>query len=343
MRHPQKNFFRLPGRDLAEIVSGVGPDWERLRGARIFLTGGTGFFGKWILGALAFADAELDLKVHLTVLSRSPRTFLEKYPEASRWNWLEGDVATFSSGEGDAPFDFILHAATDTLGVATPADEERRARAIMDGTRRMAELAQRSRARRLHISSGAVYGSAAAKPAGACEDDFEAALPLTPYARAKREAELLCANAGLDFVTARAFAFLGPHLPLDAHYAAGNFLRDAARGGPIIVRGDGTALRSYLYPTDLVVWLLRILLRGQRGHAYNVGSNEVVSTGALAGRIADAASPRPQVVFKSTQQTPAPPNIYLCDPRRTQDEMGLRVSVPLDEAIQRSLVWLSTR
>jgi nucleoside-diphosphate-sugar epimerase len=146
----------------------------------------------------------------------------------------------------------------------------------------------------------------------------------------------------VNFVTARAFAFLGPHLPLDAHYAAGNFLRDAHAGGPILVRGDGTALRSYLYPTDLVVGLLRLLLRGERGRAYNIGSDVSVSTGELARRIAAACVPSPEVIILSAQ-APGPPNIYLCDISRARTELGLSVTVPLDEAIRRTLAWLGSR
>jgi dTDP-glucose 4,6-dehydratase len=160
-----------------------------------------------------------------------------------------------------------------------------------------------------------------------------------PYGEAKREAERLCAESGVDFVTARAFAFLGPYLPLDAHFAAGNFLRDARRGGPILVRGDGTALRSYLYPADLVVWLLRILLRGRRARAYNVGSDEVVSTAQLARCIAVAVRRPPEVVIQSVQPQ-GPQNIYLPDIRRARAELNLDVAIPLQDAIARTLAFL---
>jgi dTDP-glucose 4,6-dehydratase len=191
----------------------------------------------------------------------------------------------------------------------------------------------------LNVSSGAVYGIFTGQPSGAKEDDDASAEPLTPYGKAKCEAERLCAESDVDFVTARAFAFLGPYLPLDAHFAAGNFLRDARRGGPILVRGDGTALRSYLYTADLVVWLLRILLRGRRARAYNVGSDEVISTAQLARRIAAAVQPAPEVIIQSVQPQ-GPQNIYLPDIRRARAELNLDVAVPLDDAIARTLAFL---
>jgi nucleoside-diphosphate-sugar epimerase len=338
MRHPEKRLFDLPREDLRETLRGLEKDWPEWQGRRIFISGGTGFFGKWLLGALAFADAELGLNLGVTVLSRHPARFLEKYPEGADHRALQfeqGNVAEFQS-RGER-YDFIIHGATDTLAITTTAQEEARARDIVRGTERMLDLATRSGAQRmLNISSGGIYGAAAGKMSGAREEDE--AEPVTSYGRAKLEAERLCAESAIDASTARAFAFLGPHLPLEAHYAAGNFLRDAGSGGPILVRGDGTALRSYLYPTDLVIWLLRILLHGER-RAYNVGSDEVVSTAELARRIAAVAPGRPEIIIQSTQAQ-GPQNIYLPDISRAGAELGLKVQVRLDEAIRRTLAWL---
>jgi UDP-glucuronate decarboxylase len=333
-------MFGIAPHDLAEVLQRGARDFEALRGAKIFLTGGTGFFGKWLLAALDCADAELNLGLRVTILSRHPRRFLDAWPEAAKrpgWHWFEGEVA-------HVPillerFDYIIHAAADTTAIATPAEEESRARAIVAGTERMLELTRRAQAKRLlYISSGAVYGTRAGVRAGAREDDFEDAVPVTPYAAAKRQAEELCLRSDVDFVVARAFAFLGPHLPLDAHYAAGNFIRDALRGGPIEVRGDGTALRSYLYPSDLIVWLLGILTRGKRRSAYNVGSDEVVSTAELARAVAEEVQPPSEVVIQSVQAR-GPQNIYLPNIARARQELGLEVTVPLHESIRRTLAF----
>lgn len=341
MRKSQNNFFSLPERDLVHITSHASAELEELRGKNLFITGGTGFFGKWLLAALRHADLERDLGLRVTVLSRDPARFLKQHPswDSSRMlKFQQGHIAALSIS--DDRYDYILHAASDTTASATPAEERERSRAIVDGTHRVVKLVKKSGAHRmLYISSGAVYGTAAGKSSGATEDDYTLARPLTPYAEAKREAEQLCEESGIDFVTARAFAFLGPHLPLDAHFAAGNFLRDAKRGGPILVRGDGTAQRSYLYPADLVVWLLRILLRGERAHAYNVGSDESVSMAQLAHLIAETMSPVGAVTIQSAQPQ-GPHNIYLPDIQRARTELHLDVAIPLREAIARTWAFL---
>jgi dTDP-glucose 4,6-dehydratase len=336
----QKHFFSIPARDINDILRVSAADLAALRGKKLFLTGGTGFFGKWLLAALLHANAELDLRLAIVVLSRDPGAFTSTHPEiegASGLTFLRGNVADFTTGE--SRFDFIIHGAADTTAFTSDADERERSRAIVQGTQNVLDLARRCGARLLNISSGAVYGAAAGKREGASEDDYAAARPVTPYGLAKREAEALCGESHVDFVTARAFAFLGPHLPLDAHFAAGNFLRDALRGGPILVRGDGTALRSYLHPSDLVTWLLRILVRGTRGHAYNVGSDEVVSTAELARLIAGAVNPPAPVTIQSSQPQ-GPQNIYLPAITRARTELQLDVTIPLRAAIARTLEFL---
>ena len=340
MSTSQNHPFALPDADLAHVLRRAAAELEALRGKRIFITGGTGFFGKWLLGALLHANAAMNLQVELTVMSRDPGGFIQRNPQLAGNECLEfmgGDVATLVVD--DFEMDFLIHAAADTTAFTNDADERERSRTITRGTQNMLASAQANGARLLNVSSGAVYGAAASKPSGAQEDDFAEAEAVTPYGKAKREAERLCAESEVDFVTARAFAFLGPYLPLDAHFAAGNFLRDAMRGGVIEVHGDGTALRSYLHSADLVVWLLRILIRGERGRAYNVGSDEAVTTAQLARLIADAAQPKAEVVIQSVQPQ-GPQNIYLPNIARARTELNLDVAIPLRDAVARTLEFL---
>ncbi len=314
-------------------------DLQALRGKRIFITGGTGFFGKWLVGGLVYANAEMDLGLALNVLTRDESAFARRHPEVAQIDslrLLRGDVR-YLHGRELPPCDVMVHAATDTVAVATEAQESSRTDAILSGTAHLLAQAKRDNARLLNVSSGGVYGAAAAKPDGASEDDVP--VPLTAYGRAKLKAETLCVESGADAVTARPFAFIGPHLPLDAHYAAGNFLRDARRGGPILVRGDGTARRSYLYAADLVVWLLAILVRGRRGKAYNVGSDVGLTTAELARMIAAAFDPALEVVIQSAQ-APGPQNIYLPNIDRARGELALEVAIPLREAIGRTRDFL---
>jgi UDP-glucuronate decarboxylase len=171
--------------------------------------------------------------------------------------------------------------------------------------------------------------------------------PLDPYytySESKRMAELLCAifarQFGLEIPVARVFALVGPRLPLDAHFAAGNFIRDGLAGGPIRVAGDGVAVRSYLYAADLIVWLLAIVARGQSSRAYNVGSDDGVSIKVLAETVASVFPQRPAVEIGGRADASNPVNYYVPDVARARAELGLDVVTPLAESIGRTVSWL---
>ena len=274
--------------DLHHVLDHTRDLWEELRDGRIFVTGGTGFFGCWLLETFAFANSQLDLKAKLTALTRDPAAFrgkarhLSGHPSIDLW---QGDVRDFKFPDGE--FSHVVHAAT-TSGAPVAAKEMMDT--IVEGTRRVLDFAAGCNAQEfLLTSSGAVYGTQppdlAAIPEsyeGVPEEDD----PKSVYGRGKRLAESLCEKSGLDVKIARCFAFAGPHLPLDAHYAIGNFIRDALAGGPIRIGGDGTPLRSYLYAADLAIWLWTILFRGETNRPYNVGSGEAISIADLANLVA---------------------------------------------------------
>ncbi len=319
--------------DLDGILGQTTGLWEELRGMRVFVTGGTGFFGRWLLESFVAANDVLDLDASALVLSRDPESFRQKAPDlvANRALRLHaGDVRDFAFPSGD--FRYVIHAATDSTakaGIGEGAVLE----TIVDGTRRVLDFAAQARTTKLlFVSSGAVYGT---QPPGMAHlpETYEGGPdPLDPqsaYGEGKRVAELLCALAAQGGVLApkiaRCFAFVGPHMPLDAHFAIGNFIRDAVEGGPIRVQGDGAPLRSYLYAADMAVWLWTILLRGSSCVAYNVGSEHARTISAWADLVANRLSPRREVVV--SDQTAAGRlnrRRYVPMTRRAREDLGLR-------------------
>ncbi|HSN13747.1 MAG TPA: NAD-dependent epimerase/dehydratase family protein, partial [Anaeromyxobacteraceae bacterium] len=141
---------------------------------------------------------------------------------------------------------------------------------------------------------------------------------------------------GFDAVIARCFAFAGPYLPLDAHYAIGNFVRDALARGPIRVGGDGTPLRSYLYGADLALWLWTLLARGRAARPYNVGSEDAVSIAELARIVARVLDTGRGVEIAKAAVPGRAAERYVPSTRRIREELGLAPTFTLEEAIVRT-------
>lgn len=333
--------------DLDNVLSRTVGLWEELRGGRLFLTGGTGFFGCWLLESFLWASEKLCLNAETVVLTRNPEAFACKAPHLAFHKAVKlhtGNLDDFTLPEGS--FTHVIHAAGD-LSKGNSDDAAGLLTRSFCGLQRVLELARQSGAAKvLCTSSGAVYGPAVPGRWKLREDDPPSGIPLETrgaYAEAKRMAELLgtlsAQQHGFEFKIARGFAFLGPYLPLDAHLAAGNFIRDALAGSPIMVRGSGTAVRSYMYPADLAVGLWKVLFRGAHGRPYNLGSDQPVTIAELAHAVARECDPPPPVSVLEQARPEEVVDYYVPDITRARTELGLDLSLGLAEAIRCTLAW----
>lgn len=336
----------LPRQDLSHILGHTETFWRDLSGERLFITGGTGFFGIWLLEAILAANTRLDARISATVLSRAPEPFLAKHPHlAGSFTWMKGDVRDFEFPQGG--FSHVIHAATATDARFNASAPDQALDMIVNGTRRVIEFAAQAGTRNLlFTSSGAIYGPQPPELEGMPEDHPggpDVTDPGSAYAEGKRVAEMqlaIAANAaGLNAKIARCYCFVGPHLPLDWHFAIGNFMRDALAGDDLLIRGDGRPLRSYLHASDLVIWLLTILMKGRSMRPYNVGSEDACSIADLARRVAMLSGTSGKVrILSEPGAGPAPR--YIPDTRRARSELGLEQTIALDDAIARTLAWL---
>lgn len=341
----------LPAEDLLHILEQTGPFWNSARGSRIFISGGTGFFGSWLLESLAYCNRECGLNIKATVLSRSPEAFLGRLPHLAgepSIQWLKGDVRDFDIPE--AQFDYIVHGAAPTTahGVQQPSDL---ITTLVDGTKRVLDLTRNCDARSLlFLSSGAVYGKQPENLTNIPESylggpdwvDVDSV-----YAEGKRIAETMCAvlakETKVPCTIARCFAFVGPHLPLDQHFAIGNFIADALAGRDIAIQSDGSPTRSYLYAADLAVWLWTLLFRGGEADTnplvLNVGSRHAVSIRDLAREVVGAIRPGLKVVVAGHSATGAKRTRYVPEVAKAEAIFGLRQRIDLREAIRRTADW----
>ena len=324
--------------DINSILAGHPlPDFK---GKRLFLTGATGFVGRWLLLTIKCLNAA-GANIRLVALSRNPDRFLENFPEwkDTPWlTWIPGDIRNFDYPS--LPIDAIIHGATDTSPHSATHHPETLYESMVQGTERVFLFATKQKISRvLLISSGAVYGEQPTDlPRLAETFSPENNSDQNPYGEGKRAMEQIgiryAAEYGLHTVIARCFTFVG--FGLAKHLAISQFIQNAQENRDIAVKGDGQAVRSYLYAADLAVWLLTILARGKPQRTYNVGSPHAVTLIEAATRVRDLLAPDKRVIILNAD-APSPRKLYVPDTRRAESELGLRAWTTLDHALQKTV------
>lgn len=324
--------------------------WYGFGGKRILMSGGTGFFGQWVAGLLLAADRTHQLGLTLRLITRSPeraRMTMPHITDHPRVILEPCDLAWCRPA--DAPADLVIHGAADACATLNTHHPEAMLRTVVDGTRHMLSWATRHHPERfLFVSSGAIYGRQPLDMTHLHEEWQGGPDPLqvdSAYAEGKRVAEQWCAatarEQGIAGLTiARPFAFSGPWLPVDRHFAIGNLMGDLVAGRPLTLHGDGTAIRSYLDGGDLAVWLLTILMEGTPLRPYNVGSSEAITLAELQAAIA-ALIPG-GVPFSISQRADPrrPAHRYVPDVRRAREELQLEAWTDLGTSLRSWRAWL---
>ncbi len=333
--------------DFEFVNEAVGEHWQALADTRIFITGGTGFIGRWMLETLWRANRTRGLKAKAVILSRDPARFFKTAPHLASdpaFSFVSGDIQDFAHPDG--AFTHLIHAATDASADLNEHNPLKMFDTVVGGTRHALDFAVARKIKNvLFMSSGAVYGRQPFEVSHVAEDwpgAPDCTAPVNAYAEGKRAAEMLCGiygkQFGLEITTARIFALLGPMLSLDTHFAAGNFINDAIAGRRVTVKSNGLPVRSYLYIADLTWMLWQLLVRGSAGSTYNLGSDEGISIRDLAERIAILIG-RDGFEVLGQADIGWNPGRYVPDTQRAKHELGLAKTVSLDDAIQRTAIW----
>ena len=319
--------------------------WSLLNGHDIFMTGGTGFFGTSLLYSLLQVKSTRVININITILTRNILSFKKKHPvlyQSDFIHCIQGNVVDF-----DFPsqrFSKIMHLATTSANETfNDEDQLRKYKMLTNGTERVMQFAKKCGATKVFFtSSGVAYGDL---PEGKVKESYIGAPittdPLTALGQGKRSAEFIISyyanKYNIDYVIARCFSFVGPGLPLDIHYAIGNFVMDALTQESVNISGDGSQVRSYLDIRDLVVWLLTLLAKQNNSEVYNVGSDYEISVKDLAFLVRDIIAPEKPVKIHNNIKNNTGNfirNWYVPNIDRAREEFNLSVWTSLDLSIE---------
>jgi nucleoside-diphosphate-sugar epimerase len=307
--------------------------------ASLLIIGGTGFFGKSILDAFQRNLLDSWGIDSLMIMARHPEELKKNHSKliTSKVKLLKGDIASIN----ELPFaDYVIHAAASTDARSYHLAPLKERSNIIRGTLNYCELAKEfnQKSKIVYVSSGAVYGAQPHDLKKIPEDfvflDAEQ-LPQSKrdYAYAKRDSEKAIKDLGsygLNVSIARCFAFLGPWLPLDQHFAIGNFINDGLNSRTIKVIGKQKVYRSYMYADDLVDWLMTIAEKSIPScPVYNVGSDQEILINDLALKIGDFFNQEIEIQPYSSEDI----DRYIPDICKVKKVLDLNLRYDLDEAI----------
>ena len=306
---------------------------------RTVVTGGAGFLGSHLCEQLLADGHEV---IALDNFLTGSAANVEHLLEHDAFRLIKCDITEYIHVPG--PVDQILHFASP----ASPIDylllpiETMKVGSI--GTLHALGLAKEKGARILLASTSETYGDPQVHPQP--ETYWGHVNPVGPrgvYDEAKRFAEALTMayrrTHAVDTAIVRIFNTFGPRMRPNDGRAIPTFIRQALRGEPITVAGDGSQTRSVCYVDDLVNGLLR-LLRSDLPGPVNIGNPHELSMLALAERVRDLAGSASEITF--IDRPTDDPTVRQPDITVARTELGWEPTIGYEQGLQRTLAYFSS-
>ena len=307
---------------------------SKLNNKNILLIGGTGFFAKWFIILIDYLNNVFSFNISLTITIRSYKKFVSEFIniiDINKYQYIESDIENLKLDNKD--FDFVLYFASPDPYVI---DEEKLYNTIAQGTENIVNIFENANIERLiFTSSGAVYGCNYhnSKETDICK-------PNTIYAKAKKYAEELILQSNINISIARCFVFNGPFNEKHNYFAMANFIDSVINNRNIIINGDGSPIRSYLYMADAIYWLLTILLKSKNKSIYNVGGGGGISIYDLAKKVAKQNNNYTgEIKVLGKTNIGVAPERYVPDISKIIKELGVKENYTLEAAIKRTIEY----
>jgi nucleoside-diphosphate-sugar epimerase len=231
--------------------------------------------------ALLELNMQRSLNIHLILLVRNKlkaEKVFQDYLSDDNLEFIVQDVSMPIKYEGEV--DYIIHAASQASPKYYGTNPVETANANIIGTYNLLEMARtKSLKGFLFFSSSTIYGTLPSKDVLIDENMYGIVKPLhvrSCYSESKRMAENMCVcysyQYGVPTKIVRIFHTLGPNMNIDDGRAFSDFCKAIIEGKDIVLHSKGDAQRTFLYVTDAVLGYFIVLLTGNNGEAYNVGS-----------------------------------------------------------------------
>lgn len=311
----------------------------------LVITGASGFIGSWLVAAWICSRNFFGGSGKLVLTCRSTTAISSRFgtmPSDKDVILLDADIRELLI-EHKMKNPVFIHAATASSARLNSEDPLEMINVIVEGTKRaIASAKQMNASKFVFLSSGAVYGGALRDGVPVGEDDLrgpDLRDRRFAYHEAKRLAELICQieaqGSGIELAILRLFTFVGAYLPIDTHFAIGNFIKASLAGDTIAIKSDGKSVRSYQYAADLAALIVIVSMKSMQGSVYNVGSSRQVSILELANLVRDVMESNSGIEIQG-MNTHTPNSFYVPDITRLENELSWNDTFALEDAILRT-------
>jgi UDP-glucuronate decarboxylase len=352
--------------DLQYICNSLNEEFDALSSNKVLITGGAGFLGYYLVQAALHWNKhgkhhkQIDVTVCDNYIRGVPQ-WLKDLEGTEHLSLVKADIAKIRPQDiGD--FSYIVHAAS----IASPTYYRKYPIETMDanvnGLRSLLESFLRLKEHNaeaggfLFFSSSEIYGDPSPDNIPTSETyrgNVSCTGPRACYDEAKRYGETLCVNFArqydLPVKMARPFNNYGPGLKITDGRVIPDFARCVLEGKDIVMLSDGSPMRTFCYVADAIVGYYKILVRGRKGEAYNIGVEKPeISIGDLADRVVSLAGELFGYTGKVVRRRSSDEDYLIDNPNRrcpviakAQSELGYRPSIDLDDGLRRLLLWYS--
>ncbi len=349
-------------KDLDYIGNKLKEELACMEGKKLLITGGGGFLGYYLVQSILNWNNRIkeSQRIHVTIFDsfiRSIPKWLVKLENNKNLTVLRVDV-TDPLNENIDDFHYIMHAAS----IASPTYYREHPIKTMDanvnGLRYLLEHSRKQKEKPLEgflfYSSSEIYGDPAPGNIPTPESyngNVSCIGPRACYDESKRYGETLCVNFAqqydLPIKIVRPFNNYGPGLKITDRRVIPDFARDIMAGRNIIMYSDGSPTRTFCYVADAIVGYFKVLVRGRKGEAYNIGVEEPeISIREVAHIIVNIAHDVLGYKGRVIHQISNDKSYLIDNPKRrcpiiskARTELGYNPAVSLQEGLKRSMIW----